>query len=74
MFVLQLIYGGMEPAWSYSAFYDYNDHNRRHELDPQFTQDYITRDMKPVSHLPELVIVVVMVPQMKNSRRVHGMV
>lgn len=43
----ELIYGDMEPAWSYSAFYDYTDHNRRHELDPQYTHNYITRDMKP---------------------------
>jgi len=43
----ELFYEGMEPAWSCSAYCDYTDHNHRHELDPQYTQDYMTRDMKP---------------------------
>lgn len=47
MAIMTEFYEGMEPTWNYSAFYDYTDHNHRHELDPQYTQDYLTRDMKP---------------------------
>ncbi|KAG0564065.1 hypothetical protein KC19_8G080200 [Ceratodon purpureus] len=43
----ELFYGDQDPTWSFSTFYDYNDHNGRHEVDPQYTQDYITRYMQP---------------------------
>jgi hypothetical protein len=54
-FVMQLFYGDKDPAWKFSTFYDYNDHNDRHEVDPQYAQDYITRYMQPVLYPPTIV-------------------
>jgi hypothetical protein len=54
-FVMQLFYGDKDPAWKFSTFYDYNDHNDRHEVDPQYAQDYITRYMQPVLDPPTIV-------------------